>query len=465
MMSNDFQFLPISQVAGKFPENTWWSKFYKDFNDENLVAYYEGDLTLPFLNLDWDMPFPQQEGVIIVFINGSLTVDNLYNQETDGAIALIVTGNLSAKNIAVGGQEVYVAGDLSVEEILCGSYNHGEMIVEGNLNAKVLVQDGEYRFKADGEQSIVCAVNVWDTDAVCQELPVDIRKVLIEDVFLDSEEEEIDFSFHTLVTVLEEGRSALLDWSEALQRKKAEHLYFTSNTINEENILKLTRSILMTDEQPYFDFEEHDAYFKVQREHIGDDGEQRNPSVYIKTAQHHYFIWLDDDHSVSLLMKSGDSEWEDIDEESSKPLAEYWLMLLTCVNAAELYLPNIEVKVVQDILQHPVIQELDPYGEENDGFWDGSKYYGFRRQAYTDEDGYCFAARIDIETPDGAFYFYTLDNNSYVSRHYQPPNHHVRQDMSFLDAKRWEASERYFDRFKDFIARKISVDGSSVRKS
>lgn len=117
-------------------------------------------------------------------------------------------------------------------------------------------------------------------------------------------------------------------------------------------------------------------------------------------------------------------------------------------------LPNIEVKYMQDILQHPVIQELDPYGEENDGFWDGSKYYGFRRQAYTDEDGYCFAARIDIETPDGAFYFYTLDNEAYVSRYYQPPNHHARQDMPFLDAKRWEASERYFDRFKQFISQK-----------
>ncbi|WP_088548726.1 hypothetical protein [Paenibacillus aquistagni] len=461
-MSNVFQFMPISQIAEKFPDNSWWSKYYKDFNDEHLVAYYEGDLTLPSLNLDWHMPFPQQEEVLLLFINGNFTVDNLYNRETDGAIGLMVTGNLSAQNIAVGGQEIFVAGNVMVAEILCGSYNHGEMIVEGNLNAKVLVQDGEYRFNVDGQQSIVCSVNVWDTVAVCCELPIDIREVLVDDVFLDIEEEEIDFSFHMLVTVLEEGRSAVLNWNKALQQKKGVPLYFTQNTIHEENILKLTQCILMTDDKPYFDFEEHDAYFKVQREYIDADGDKQNANIYIETTQHRYFIYLNDDQSVSLLMKTGveGDEWGDITEKSPDHLAElseYWIMLLTCVNVAELYLPNIEVKYMQDILQHPVIQELDPYGEENDGFWDGSKYYGFRRQAYTDEDGYCFAARIDIETPDGAFYFYTLDNDAYVSRYYQPPNHHARQDMPFLDAKRSEASERYFDRFKQFISQKMGA--------
>lgn len=96
-MSNLFRFIPISQLADKFPEGSWWAKFYQDFSDEQLAAYYEGDLTLPSLNLDWEQPFPQQKEVIIIFIEGNFTVDNLYNKETDGAIGLLVTGNLSAK--------------------------------------------------------------------------------------------------------------------------------------------------------------------------------------------------------------------------------------------------------------------------------------------------------------------------------------------------------------------------------
>jgi len=96
-------------------------------------------------------------------------------------------------------------------------------------------------------------------------------------------------------------------------------------------------------------------------------------------------------------------------------ISYYWIMLLTCINAAELYLPGVDRRYLEEVLQHPV---LDPAGEENDGYWDGSKYYRFR-QAHTDEDGDDLLARIEIQTPDEAFYFYTLDSEKYVSRHYQ----------------------------------------------
>ncbi|UZM97114.1 hypothetical protein OL548_17795 [Lysinibacillus sp. MHQ-1] len=96
-MKNVFQFIPINKLADKFPENSWWASHYTDFSENDLVAYYEGDLKLPFLDLDWDIPFPQQDNVIIIVIDGHLTVDHLYNAETDGAIGLMVMGNLTAK--------------------------------------------------------------------------------------------------------------------------------------------------------------------------------------------------------------------------------------------------------------------------------------------------------------------------------------------------------------------------------
>jgi len=92
---------------------------------------------------------------------------------------------------------------------LCGSYNHGETIVKGDLSAAVLVQDDEYSFKVDGRKSIACLVNVWEGDGVFQELPVGIHEVLVDEVFLDMDEEDASFSFVTLVTLIEEGRSPL----------------------------------------------------------------------------------------------------------------------------------------------------------------------------------------------------------------------------------------------------------------
>ncbi|PCD84350.1 hypothetical protein AB9L15_12445 [Lysinibacillus fusiformis] len=460
-MKNVFQFIPINKLADKFPENSWWASHYTDFSENDLVAYYEGDLKLPFLDLDWDIPFPQQDNVIIIFIDGHLTVDHLYNAETDGAIGLMVMGNLTAKNIAVGGQEIYVHGHLTVEDILCGSYNHGETIVNGHLQANVLVQDDEYRFNVHGQKSLQCIVNIWHGDGVFQELPIRIQDVLIDEVFydMDDDEEEIEFSFVTLVSILKEGRSALTNLQEIPHIKKATHVYFTDHHIDVENILKLTKCILMTGDKPYFDLEEHGVHFTVQRAHIDDDGDKTNDSIYMKTSQYHYFIWLNEDQTVSLLRKSfdeGDEWWDitDLPQDNLVDIQDHWIMLLTCVNVATLYVPKIEVQYVERILQHPEIQGLD---EDDDGFWDGSKYYSFR-QAYMDEDGDFIHARIEIKTPDEAYYFYSLENPSYVSRHYQPPNHFGRHEIAFLNTRRWEASEQYFERFKQFMSQNFKID-------
>jgi len=460
-MNNGFQFMPISQLAERFPEDSWWAKFYKDFSNDDIAAVYEGDLSHPFLDLDWGKPFTEQENTITIFIGGNFTVDNLYNAGTDGAIGLTVMGNLTAKNIAVGGQEIYVHGHLKVEGILSGSYNHGETIVKGNLHATVLVQDDEYRFKVDGQKRLKCLVNIWYGDGVFQDLPVKIQDVLIEEVFLnmddDDEDDEIGFSFDTLVRILKEGRSPLTNLNEIYQTKKTAPLYFTHNNIDEENIWKLTQCILMSEDTSTFNFEEQGVHFTVQREQIDEDGDKSNDNVYLKTSQYHYFIWLNEDQSISLLRKTLDegAEWMAIMEISQDDLSDlkaYWILLLTSVNVAELYLRDTEIQYVKDILQHPEIQALD---DDNDGFWDDSKYYSFR-QSYIDEEGDFIHARVEIMTPDETYYFYTLDNQSYVSRYYQPPNYYGSLDISFLDARRWEASEQYFEGFKQFMSKKVA---------
>ncbi|MFD0589272.1 hypothetical protein ACFQZE_14880 [Paenibacillus sp. GCM10027627] len=466
-MSSTFQFTPLAELKEKFPENSWWARFYQDFTEDHIAAYYDGDLTLPSLDLDWEKPFPEQKETILIFVDGDFTVDNLYNAETDGAIGLMVMGNLTAKNMAVGGQEVYVGGNLLVEEILCGSYNHGETIVVGHLHATALITDDEYRFKTDGTRWVGCEVDGWSGEGVCQELPVDIREVLVDDVFLDVEEDDDDvgFSFGMLVSVLKQGRPALKNLNEALKRKEPVQLYFADGTLNENNIIKLTRCVLMAEEQTNFDFEEEEieVYFRVNREHMDADGDKLNSGIYMKDGENHYFIYVEDDHSVSLQRKTAEegAVWEDITgapQEQLSHLTYYWTLLLTCVNVAELYLPSIDSRDLKGILQHPVIQALDPAGEENDGFWDGSHYYRFR-QAHTNEDGAYRAARIEIQTPEEAFFFYSLENEQYVSRHYQPPDEYARKSISYLNSKRWEASERYFTKFKQFISKKLALGG------
>jgi len=111
----------------------------------------------------------------------------------------------------------------------------------------------------------MCLVNICYGDGVFQDLPVKIQDVLIEEVFLNmDEDDEIGFSFDTLVRILKEGRSPLTNLNGIYQTKKTAPLYFTHNSIDEENIRKLTQCILMSEDTSTFNFEEQGVEFTGQ---------------------------------------------------------------------------------------------------------------------------------------------------------------------------------------------------------
>jgi hypothetical protein len=66
------------------PADSWWIR-YPQVNDE-VVRVYNGDLTLGFLDLDW-----QEEGTVVpepslLLIRGNLTLTgSIFNENTDGA--------------------------------------------------------------------------------------------------------------------------------------------------------------------------------------------------------------------------------------------------------------------------------------------------------------------------------------------------------------------------------------------
>ena len=47
---------------------------------------------------------------------------------------------LIARNIVVGGQEIYVADNLTVSDLFWGDYNHGNLVVGGQINIRVFLE-------------------------------------------------------------------------------------------------------------------------------------------------------------------------------------------------------------------------------------------------------------------------------------------------------------------------------------
>ncbi len=77
-----------------------------------------------------------------VVIDGDLTVDTIVqNGEQDFGPFLVVLGDLHARDIAVGGALLFVAGSLFVEGVFHGYYNHGATLVQKDLHAALVLPD------------------------------------------------------------------------------------------------------------------------------------------------------------------------------------------------------------------------------------------------------------------------------------------------------------------------------------
>jgi hypothetical protein len=143
--------ITIKKAIEELKKNPTYFFDYLDHRDDEMVRVYEEDITLYELNLD----LYNDSNITAYIFKKNLTIEkSLWNEERDFGIDLLVLGNIKAKNIAVGGQLICIHGNLIVEELLCGSYNHGTMYVYGDVKAKFILCD-DYTFcfknKVDGK--------------------------------------------------------------------------------------------------------------------------------------------------------------------------------------------------------------------------------------------------------------------------------------------------------------------------
>ncbi|HEY5922823.1 MAG TPA: hypothetical protein VIV11_14190 [Kofleriaceae bacterium] len=94
-----------------------------------------GDLALDFDSDDADGP----DGTIV---DGDLEVSgSIINRDGNSGPFLLVTGNVHAKNLIAGGAEIVILGDLIVDEVIFGYYNHGSITVHGTTRAKAIITE------------------------------------------------------------------------------------------------------------------------------------------------------------------------------------------------------------------------------------------------------------------------------------------------------------------------------------
>ncbi|MDN3693037.1 hypothetical protein QWZ06_12450 [Chryseobacterium tructae] len=311
------RYLQFKDIKHKFPKDSWlfWrnEKHNGEF-DEDWVIYIDRNIEVQNLNLD--DPFStfeiienldeiNQEGCLAILIEGKLTAKNIYNHESDGSICLCVLGSLEANNMIVGGQELYITGNLTVDDCFWGNYNHGDLIVKGNTKTKVFIatEGYHYDFKKERMAAEFFLCDEEEEDGIFDRtFPAAIFPEEI--LYTEDEVEEEDLftwnawlSRSTAIKMLEENRSILNQNIQILSKEEEKAIelasipkYFENTRFNDsisflfqlDNFHKLLKIVeLHKEEYQYYTFEE----YEVQLHPDSEDGQAHvmftHPSGFI----------------------------------------------------------------------------------------------------------------------------------------------------------------------------------------
>jgi len=247
----------FDDIKHLIPENCPYN--HEDFRSP--ILYAEGNQTwIEPTDLDEIYGMDDTEDFYpFVLINGDLTASQIFNEETDGSTGLIVLGNLRAENIVVGGQGIYVAGDMTVNGLYWGDYNHGELIVEGYIRARAFINT-DYgvdftRFRSKDRMQIDHFL--WDEAGDYDD--VDRLKTFLKPAFILNDMELSEEEMYSwkewindakLFEALRENMSLLLPLSEIQIPRPDYPFLFADERISAENLNRLTDKKLFVLEAP-----------------------------------------------------------------------------------------------------------------------------------------------------------------------------------------------------------------------
>lgn len=221
----------------------------KEHFKDNYFLYFDENLIVDKLDLEADN---YDSDLIGYIINGDLKANKILNSETDYGVYLIVSGNIETNFMAVGGQEIYVHGNLLVKKLFAGSYNHGFILVNGNVDSPIIIIS-DYGFILKGELN--GTVYGWG-ETVYQEkngkkIPAPHENEL-EDIFIDKFLTPYDdIAFEVLVKAIDNNEDVLIRYSLNLE----------TDLIASESVKLITQSDFLKQQGEKKTFSRHSDLF------------------------------------------------------------------------------------------------------------------------------------------------------------------------------------------------------------
>ncbi len=437
--------VPFKEIKHLLPQNSHYQK--DEYFLDKEVLLHEGDwVVIEPINLDQpelllasgDCPeFPP-----FILVTGNMVAKIIFNEETDGSTGLTVLGNLTAENIVLGGQELYVTGDLKVNGLFWDDYNHGELIVEGKIAMKVFLNT-DYHCDYDrftNRQNVEINHVFWD-DVDDDVTDNKWLKAYFQPEFLEDEDElllsgEEIWSWQSwldmgkILDALNEGKNILNEVPVSPEEVQLEQIpsLFPNDLINFENLKIFTQSDLPQkndddDSQwKHYKYWDGDVYRKVS---VTDIKNPENTQVLFQYNEEFYLLatYYEDDKEVQItyngdIFGSNSTHFFSFDEYPERYVffQKEWRIFQQQFSEAVYYQKKfnevISKKRFDDLLALPYIKaELSDYDDDDSVYhW---KYRGWQfRQEDSGKD-----ARITIteelnerdENDESVFDFYHIE--------------------------------------------------------
>lgn len=282
-------------------------------------------------------------------VNGNLIVNNAivdYESDTYSAF-LLVNGNLVCDNLVAGCTEIVVKGDVHVRQTFIGYYNHGRVLVNGNLHAGLWIED-DHQTTVKGEVEAVTFCKSWH-------IPSPDYSVW-RDILMPSAAEELlegDHLFAGDKKLIEKVKNGWPIFRDDLAR--------TGITV--EDLSKYLNTPLLGPELEKIVIRHNEWTISISR----GSGETPHKILLINTAERHsFYMSVNTDGGVILLYETPDEEWEEIVSKDSpewKLLLRYVTKTLAVLREKEQWNEQYRKEVSQEQLWH-LIWQLNPSGDQ-----------------------------------------------------------------------------------------------------
>lgn len=254
------QFKKFSEITALVPEASWayWrNEINKGEFIEETCLFIDGDWEIENLNLD-QVKDDQDNSVFLILVTGNIKAGNIFCENRDGSTGLITLGTLKADNMLVGGQQIYICGNLKVKGCFWGDYNHGDLVVNGSITAPVFISsDYGFNFKRFQEKdNVFVDYFLWDEQD--DTFPQAHIAMLFRDKYVVGEFELDDDIYGwadwlhrpLMIDELKTGGLLLRNIRSETPISKAVPFLFESEEFNGVNFKRLRESVLFTDNLP-----------------------------------------------------------------------------------------------------------------------------------------------------------------------------------------------------------------------